>query len=299
MARHRLPGPGAGLAGVTTFRDDGLRLATTGPNGDLKLWDTSTPRKPTALVRLGGRHRTIAAAWNPAATDLFATESLDASISVWRTVDDRPPWEILRLPIPNGRFGPIAWLPNGRHLACATSDGSVTVWSISLGASYTQPTGDPSECAALTARADNTLLGVHRDGTVRRVDPQAPPGASRHPKLPQVTAAAWSEGGRRLAITHGDGTVEVHDDTLALHWRRELSPTGPALLAWHDTNLIIADLGLGLLLALDERGRPLWQTPLDQEPTSLAAAGGLVAVGGRSFAPYLVDAGTGIPFGHP
>jgi hypothetical protein len=299
MARHRLPGPGAGLAGVTTFRSDGLRLATTGPNGDLKLWDTGTPRKPAALVRLGGRHRTIAAAWNPTAADLFATESLDASISVWRTVDGRPPWEILHLPVPNGRFGPIAWLPDGRHLACATSDGVVTVWSIASGASVSRPLGDPSECVALVAAADNTLRGVHRDGTVRRADPQAPPGPVRHPRLPQVTTAAWSPGGRWLATTHGAGTVEVHDEAMAPHWRRELSPSGPALLTWHDTTLIVADPGLGLLLALDERGRPLWQTPLDREPTSLAAAGGLVAVGGRSFAPYLVDAGTGIPFGHP
>jgi len=299
MAQHRLPGPPAGLAGVTAFRADGRRLATTGPNGDLKLWDTSTPRDPGVLVRLSGRHRTIAAAWNPTATDLLATETMDASISVWRMVGDRPPWEILHLPLPDGRFGPIAWLPDGRHLACATSDGAVTVWSVSSGASFTQPLGDPATCLSLAANADNVLSGVYRDGSVRRADPQSAPDPSRSPRLPAFAAAAWSGDGRWLAGTHGDGAVEVRDESLAVRWRRDISTAGTMLLAWHGDVLIVADRVAGRLLALDDRGRPLWQTPLDRDPTSLAAAAGLIAVGGCSFAPNLVDVGTGIPFGHP
>jgi WD40 repeat protein len=299
MAQHRRPGPSAGLAGVTGFRADGLRLATTGPNGDLKLWDTSTPRKPTALVRLSGRHRTIAAAWNPTAADLIATESLDASISVWRMVDGRPPWEILHLPLPSGRFGPIAWLPDGRHLACATSDGSISVWSIATGAGFHQALGDPAVCLSLTASPDHTLRGIYRDGSVRRADPVNQPGPARAPRLAGVAAAAWSGGGRRLATAHGDGAIEVRDESLVVRWQRDVTGAGPLLLAWHDDDLIVADREAGRLLALDDRGRPIWQTPLDRTPTSLAAAGGLIAVGGCSFAPYLVDAGTGVPFSGP
>jgi WD40 repeat protein len=291
MAGRRRP---AGLVTVTAFRSDSRRLATTGANGDLKLWDTTDPRQPALLMRLTDRHRITAAAWNPAATDLLATLSTDGRISVWRMVDEEEPHEVRSLRLPYGRSGLLAWLPAGRHLACATEDGAVSIWDIGSGARHTEPLGDEVACLSLTAGADDVLRAVYQDGSVRRmVAGQAGPLRAR--RITPVTAAAWSATGHRLVAALDGGVLEVRDDALDLQWGRE-TPGDTLIFAWHgDTEIVLADRTARQLTALDAHGRPLWEINLSTPPTSVAAADGVVAVGGCNFRPQLVDLRTGAP----
>ncbi len=296
MLPNRRP---ARLATVTAFRSDGCRLATTGANGDLKLWDTTDPRRPALLMRLTDRHRITAATWNPTAADLLATLSTDGRISVWRMVDEQSPHQIRSLRLPYGRSGRLTWLPAGRHLACATEDGSVSLWDIGSGTRHTEPLGDEVPCLSLTADPDDVLRAVYQDGTVRRL--MAGRSAPLRPRrLTPVTAAAWSATGHRLAAALDGGVLEVRDDTLDLLWGRENSSGDAPAFAWHgDTEIVLADRAARRLTALDAQGRTLWELNLPLPATSLAAADGVVAVGGCNFRPHLIDLRTGAPLTGP
>ena len=281
--------PVTGLAAVAAFRSDGRRLATTGPNGDLKVWDTTDPRQPHLLIRLTRRHRVIGAAWNPTASDLLATLSTDGSISVWRMVDDRPPQEMLRLRLPYGRTGVLTWLPAGRHVACASADGVISAWDLVSGARLTQVLGDSAECLSVLPGADGVLVAVYRDGSVRRT-------GTRTRYIRPVTAASWSGTGGLLAVARDDGTAEVRDESLRVRWARELSTAGGLLLTWHgDAAIVAADRAGRTLTAMDAAGRTLWRTRLGATPTSVDAAGEVVAVGGVPFAPLIVELAGGLP----
>lgn len=290
----------ARLATVTAFRSDGRRLATTGANGDLKLWDTTDPQRPALLMRLTDRHRITAAAWNPAAADLLATLSTDGRISVWRMVDEQEPHEVRSLPLPYGRSGLLAWLPAGRHLACATADGAVSVWDVGSGARHTEPLGDEVACLSLAAGEDDVVRAVYRDGSVRRMVPLRQPGPLRARRIPPAGAAAWSATGHRLVAALDGGVLEVRDDALDLLWGRELPPGETPAFAWHgDAEIVLADRTARHLTALDAQGRERWKSPLTAGPVSVAAADGVVAVGGCNFRPQLFDMRTGAPLSDP
>lgn len=281
---------------VTAFRSDGRRLATTSPNGDLKLWDTTVPGQPALLMRLTDRHRIVAAAWNPTAADLLATLSTDASVTIWRMVDDRPPLEVLNRPLPLGRTGRLAWLPDGRHLGCASDDGAIHSLDVESGRRRTERDPDAAACVSFAAGTDDMFRGVYRDGTVRLMGPREDPGPPRRGRIPPVSAAAWSACGSRLAVSLPDGTVELRDESLSRHWSREGAAGAAPMLTWHgDAGIVLADPAARRLTALDVYGRTLWDAPLATAPTALAAANGIVAVGGCWFRPQLFDVRTGTP----
>ncbi|GIE94142.1 WD40 repeat domain-containing protein [Paractinoplanes rishiriensis] len=277
-----------GLATLTALRSDGRRLAATAPNGDLKVWDTTEPTKPHLLIRLTRRHRVIAATWNPTAADLLATLATDGSISVWRMVDDRPPQEMMRLLMPYGRSGKLAWFPDGRHIACATPDGVISAWDLVSGARQTQVLGDRADCLTLFPGPDG-LRAAYRDGSIRQ-----PGTRTRH--IQPITAASWSTTGALLAVAREDGSVEIRDESLRTRWTRAVSGGSPLLLAWYDdTAMVAADRGGRTLTAYDIAGRARWQTRLPGVPTGLSVAGDILAVGGCGFAPWIVELGTGTP----
>lgn len=293
MVQTRRP---AGLAAVTTLRSDGRRLATTGPNGDLKLWDSTNPRHPALLMRLTDRHRITAAAWNPTAADLLATLSTDGNITIWRMVDNRPPDEVLNLPLPFGRSGLLAWLPAGRHIACVGPDGSLSVWDIASGARQTEIFDDSGACLALSSGMDDVLRAAYEDGSVRRTVPFKESGRLRTRRIPPIMAAAWSASGHRLAVCPGNGILEVRDDALHVQWSTSMPAASIPMLAWHgDSEIIVAHRAARQLVALDTDGHPRWEAQLVMEPTSLSAANGVVAVGACNFRPQMIDIERGTP----
>lgn len=282
------------LAAVTTFRDDGHRLATTGPNGDLKVWDTTEPRQPGLLVRIRRRHRIVAAAWNPVAADLLATLSTDGSISILGLAERRPPRELVVLHLPYGKSGALAWLSDGRHLACASGDGVICVWNVAAGSRYTQVVGDRSACLSMFAEPDNVLRAVYQDGSIRRISPlmQRAPGRTQH--VDPIVAAAWSANGTLMVAARGDGSVEVLDEALRVWWSRAMTGAGSSLFAWHgDSLIVVADRAAQTLAAVDASGRMIWRTEISPAPTSLSTADGVVAVGSSGFAPRIVELESG------
>ncbi|GIM94992.1 WD40 repeat domain-containing protein [Paractinoplanes toevensis] len=281
------------LATVTSFSGDGRLLATTAPNGDLKLWTVDSPRRPRLLTRLRDRYRVVAAAWHPVTTGILATLSMDGRVTVWELDGERPPVALLSLRSPTAGPGPLTWLPDGRYLACAPADGVVSVWNVESSVRHAQILGRPSVCLALHA-ADDILHGAYADGTLRRTSPLLQPGLPGSQQFPPITAAAWSPSGRTLAVAHQHGFFEVHNEDLYVRWTGQVPTTLPLILAWHhDTTIVVAERTTRTLTAFDTTGTLLWERALTPEPAAMSVAGDLLAVGCYNFAPVLVDLGSG------
>jgi WD40 repeat protein len=246
------------------------------------------------LTRLRDRYRVVAAAWHPVASGVLATADIDGRVTVWQLHGERPPaqWLTVRSPAP----GPaaLAWLPDGRFLACAAADGVVSVWNVDTGVRHAQVLGRPSTCVALHAAGDETLQAAYEDGTVRRTSPLMQPGHPRSQQFSPITAAAWSASGRRLAVAHPGGFFEVHDEDLYVRWTGQVATAAPLIVAWHDDKaIIVAERTTRTVTAFDLAGATLWQHRLGPEPAAMSAADDLLAVGCHNYAPLFVDLLTG------
>ncbi|MFD0523952.1 WD40 repeat domain-containing protein [Paractinoplanes durhamensis] len=246
------------------------------------------------LTRLRDRYRVVAAVWHPVAADVLATLSMDGRITVWQLRLDQPPvqWLSVRSPAPGAAA--MAWLPEGRFLACAGDDGAVSVWNVDTVVRHAQVLGRPSQCVALHAAADDTLHAAYQDGTVRRTSPLLQPGRPRSQRFPPITAAAWSPSGETLAVAHHGGFFEVHDRDLYVRWTGQVATDAPLILAWHQDNaVVVADRAARTLTAFDTTGTVLWKQHVAPEPSAMSITGDLLAVGCVNYAPLFVDLTTG------
>ena len=149
---------------VVTFRSDGRRLATVAPDGELRVWDTALSRPPSMLTRIRPRRHIVAAAWNPEAANLLATLSAGGGVSVWRIVDDSPPQPIWTTGTPMTRATTLTWLADGRHLACGTRYGDVSLWDTNWGVCRTVVAGRREPCLTISPTVQGGLLTAFRDG---------------------------------------------------------------------------------------------------------------------------------------
>jgi WD40 repeat protein len=285
--RPRPPHP-IRMATVASFRSDGERLATTGPNGNLKIWDTTNARQPVLLTRLTGRHRIIGTAWNPVAVDLLATLSTDSSVTIWRLTHDQTPRGLVKL-IPRYECaGSIEWFKDGRHIALAGDDGSVNIWNTASLAGRTECVGDSSLCLSAYAGLDDVLHMVYDDGSIRRraLAEQSRPLRARH--LRPVAGAAWSATGAALAVARHDGRVEIRSPDLNLIRTVDTVTGDVPLIAWNgDAEVLLVDQHARRLTVLHTSGHLVEERQLEVTPTSVSAANGVVAIGCLGFAPII------------
>jgi WD40 repeat protein len=216
--------PGQGndnqLMGLT-FSPDGRRLASTGPDHTVKLWDMATGQEvlilrghsaPVCAVAFSTDGRRLASA--AASTATPQPENQPGEVKVWDLVGGR---ELHTLTGHHwGTFG-VAFSPDGRRLASAGKDQTVRLWD------------------ADTGREQRVLRG-HQGG---------------------VTSVAFSPDSRRLASGSMDSTIKVWDAadgreifTLKGHtnyaWKVAFSPDGRRLAsAGWDQTVKVWDLGTG------------------------------------------------------
>jgi WD40 repeat protein len=274
---------------TAVLRSDGRRLATVGPDGELKVWDTARPRRPVLLTRLRPRRRVVTAAWNPAAANLLATLSAAGGIAVWRIVDDRPPAPVWVVDEPTPGATTLVWLLDGRHLACGNPSGEISVWDADSGLLRARIAGRRDTCLALSAGADDMLRLAFRDGTVAVVRLRVPGGAPVTGTVPPITAASWSASGSSLAVAGETGAIEMLDPRLAVRCVPAATFGARPVLGWAgDRTLLVVDRSTAALTAIDDTGRARWRTPALRPSTSLSVAGDLIALGGCRATPLIV-----------
>ncbi|HET6534304.1 MAG TPA: WD40 repeat domain-containing protein [Actinoplanes sp.] len=283
-------------AGAAVFRSDGRRLASIGPDGELRLWDTTWPRRTSVVTRLRRRRRVLAAAWNPRAANLLAAVSVGGGLAVWRLLDDRPLQLVWAADQSLAAADGVAWLDDGRHLVCTTRYGEARVWDTGTGVCRSRVPGRREACLAMTTGPGDVLTLAFRDGlvtTIRLRENGVRPAAGR---VPPIAAAAWSPSGALLGVAAVGGAVGLLDRRLRLICAADVSVGAPPVLGWAgESLLVVADHAAGALTAVETSGRIRWRTPVARRLTTLSAGGELIALGGGSIVPLIVDAGTGEP----
>jgi WD40 repeat protein len=291
-----MPSPSRAVGGAAVFRSDGRRLASIGPDGELRVWDTTWPRRTSVVTRLRRRRRVVAMAWNPQAATLLATVSIGGGLAVWRTLDDRPLQPVWAVDQSLAAADRLAWLGDGRHLVCTTRYGEARVWDTAAGVCRARVAGRREACLAMTPGPDDVLRLAFRDGAVATVRLSGPGVRSAAGRLPPIAAASWSPAGALLGVAGVGGAVGVLDRQLRLVCATDVRAGAPPVLGWAgESLLLVADHAAGALTAVDLSGRTRWRTPVARRLTTLSTGGGLIALGGGSIVPLIVDAGGGEP----
>lgn len=274
---------------VVSFSSDGCRLVTVAPDGELRVWETTLSRAPFLLTQIRLRRRIVAAAWNPEAANLLATLSAGGGISVWHIADDTSPRPTWTVATPLTRATTLTWLSDGRHLACGTAYGDISLWDTTWGVCRTQVAGRREPCLAIAPTLDGGLWMAYRDGALRQLSARTPAEAQLIGSIPAITAASWSVAGSRLAVAGGNGSIEILNGRLDVLCVPDESFGVSPVLCWAgESVLVVADRTTHELAAIDPAGRTLWRSAVPRFSTSLSVAGGMIALGGRRSAPFIV-----------
>ena len=201
-----LPGLGSPILQVT-FTPDGDHLAAVDERGFLRVWNTGDLGRPTQLSLPSGSMGRVA--FSPDGERIAV--SVDGSVRIWTTagaaVDELPYLPLAGTSAPSL---PIAWSPNGRHIAAATMDGVVLFWDVHNRTATMLP-GQPGQIRSLAFSPDGTRLAsagddglVHLWNTASTASPTVLSGHQGG-----AWNATFSPDGRHLITSGNDATVRV------------------------------------------------------------------------------------------
>lgn len=221
-----------GASGVA-WSPDGRRVAASGDDGTVRVWQPDRDARPVVLAGDGAPMQGVA--WSPDGRTLAAA-CRDGTVRVWSTGT----WAelaVLHHAAATGDreegVGGVAWSPDGGHLASGGSDSAVRIWDNGSYAAGPVLRGHRGMVWSVTWSPDGTqVAGGGEDGTIRVW--AVPTGAVVTALTDQpgnVESVQWAPDGHRLAASWGDGTVHVHDTrTWEVVWERSAEVINS--LAW-------------------------------------------------------------------
>ncbi len=156
------PLPGQ-LASALAFSPTAPLLASTGPAGDLLVWDLTAGREVRSLRTHQGSILDVA--FSPDGTTI-ATAGADHTIRLWDSTTGREKGAAL-----TGHTAPVQVLAfgrDGRTLASAGDDHTVIVWDLPSGTVTTRLTGHTAPIRGLAFTAAGELVSGGEDGRIVR-----------------------------------------------------------------------------------------------------------------------------------
>jgi WD40 repeat protein/energy-coupling factor transporter ATP-binding protein EcfA2 len=212
-----LAGHTAPVAAVV-FSADGRKLATSGMDNRVLLWDSANPAQP--LGEIAGTVPTNAMVFSPDGRTLTVGEST-GGITLWDVTGSGNPSRVGQVGGPVGMVSSAALSPDGTVLATGSADGTVRLWDT---ADRTRPrelttlTGYPNMVAALAFSPDGHLLAAGgynpntlSEGTALLWDVQDPGRPRELGRLGDQTtgvgAIAFSPDGHMVAVGNAANIV--------------------------------------------------------------------------------------------
>jgi WD40 repeat protein len=213
---RRMHGPDGTAYGLAIDRP-GLRLATAGSDGQVKVWDMTRVR--LLHVFRGHEGWTAGVAFSDDGTKL-ASAGQDQAIRIW---DVSPRGDAVRardisMQVLRGHTGGIfgiAFSPDGTKLASASKDGTARVWDLSQRPVRTVLVfrGHKEDVCCLAFHPDGTRIASGgADRTVRIWDTSTGRQMLEfHAATSRVNAIAFSPDGSKLATGSLEHTVKIWD----------------------------------------------------------------------------------------
>ncbi|MFG1679491.1 NACHT and WD repeat domain-containing protein [Nonomuraea sp. NPDC049269] len=215
--RRPLGGPLDAKDGVTAmaFSPDGRTLATSTPEGTVRLWDVATRRQLGADIGRADhgsvRKAVKEVAFSPDGKRLI-TAGADDTARIWDVATHRQVGKAL-----TGHTGDITGMslsPDGFTLATISVDRTLRLWDLTTHKQIGGALREPGGFRGIAFSPDGKRLATTGgDGLTRLWDtsgrqPVGPPLTSRRSNVERV---AFSPDGRTLAAVGGDGKVWLWD----------------------------------------------------------------------------------------
>jgi WD40 repeat protein len=194
------------LETLWTFSGDGRVLASA--SDDLSIWDASSGALLTTIPQPSW---VTALAFHPDAS-FIATGHDDGSIGYWDAPGHHAVFD-KSLNFHKKPISAIAISPNGKWLAVASEDKTVSIWNLGTGVYHGCLTGHTDRIPALAWHPDsNYLVSAGWDTTARVWDANTlQPTIILNSHATQVHAAAFSGDGRWLACADSSHTIHLWD----------------------------------------------------------------------------------------
>ncbi|MGV9601330.1 nSTAND1 domain-containing NTPase [Streptosporangium sandarakinum] len=193
------------------FSPDGKRLASSGGDGTVRLWDVDTGKQSGAPLT-GHTGPVASVAFSRDGTRL-ASGGPDKTVRIWDVATGKQ----IGAPLTGhtDAVGSVAFSRDGTRLASSGADGTVRLWDVATGKQIGAPlTGHTDSVTSVAFSRDGTRLASSgRDRTVRLWDvaTRRQSGVPLTGHTGWVSSVAFSPDGTRLASSGGDGTVRLWD----------------------------------------------------------------------------------------
>jgi WD40 repeat protein len=227
---------GAAPMGAMALSPDARTAATTGSDGTIRLWDTSSGAEVTRFKAHNAKVNALA--FSPDGRTL-ASASDDTTVRLWnaRATASAPLAEL------RGHTQPVqalAWSPDGGTLASSGSDREIRLWNALSFACTRTITGHAQKVVSLAFSPDGARIASgSADRSARMWDvTTGAPLASPLESDDTVVGVAFLEEGRMLAAASADGAIRFATDATAPAARvqapggiRAIAPLGADSLA--------------------------------------------------------------------
>jgi WD40 repeat protein len=217
---------------------DGSKLATTGYDGTIRIWDGHT-HVALSTIEAHAAYKIIQSgdsklAWSSDSTRI-ASAGVDKIVNIWDVETGK---EILTFNRHNDALSGIAWSPIDNRVVTASNDGDVIVWEADTGKELLSLGGHAGRVIRVDWSPDGLYIATASDDATARIWDGTTGDEllvlSGHTNW--VWSVDWSPDGKRLATASEDGTVRIWDALTGVElsdirlanpvWQATWSPAG-------------------------------------------------------------------------